>query len=380
VTRVAVTSQVRYAGQAAYSGFFRVVDLDEERTLLTEPVPESRWRGDDPNPRGGLRGAKGVSATGDRFVVANTDSLFVFDTGWTKVAELTHPFTGSVHDVLAETDSVWVTCTNADLLLRLDWDGRELDRWSWRSDGGLVSALGLSALPPFDARVDYRDPLQLQGGVHNVAHLNGVARTSEGLLLSLGRVLPAAEVRRRRIRAVPGRIAARVGYRKPFPTSPTPLPTSIVPGSSSAIVLLRVGEGALAGAEAELLLRVEDIRVPNHNVLDAGGQLVFVDSNGNRLVAADPATGVEEAAVSIPGDPAFARGLARLDDGRYLVGSQAPLAVHVVDLERGGLVATLELDGEEAESVYAVCPVPPAFVDPEQLGGVFRPHAAQVRS
>jgi hypothetical protein len=57
MTLTAVTSQVRFAGEAIYSGFFRVLDLDTGETLITEPVPESPWRAVDPNPRGGLRGA-----------------------------------------------------------------------------------------------------------------------------------------------------------------------------------------------------------------------------------------------------------------------------------------------------------------------------------
>jgi hypothetical protein len=380
VARVAVTSQVRFTGQAAYSGFFRVVDLDDGRTLLTEPVPESRWRSADPNPRGGLRGAKGISATDDRLVVGNTDSLFVLDLSWNAVAELTHPFTGSIHDVLAEDAAIWVTCTNADLLIELGWDGSELDRWSWRADAGLRAAFGLEGLPPFDPRVDYRNPLELQSGVHNAVHLNGVARVPEGLLLSFGRVLGRAEVRRRRVRAVPGRLAARLGIQKPFPTKPTPLPTTLMPGSSSAIVLLRQAGGRLADASAELLLRVEDILVPNHNVLEADGRLVYNDSNGSRLVAVERATGEELAAVSIPGDPAFVRGLARLTDDLYLVGSQAPLALHAVDLARAEIAATYELDCAENESVYAVCPLPPVFADPTGLDGVFRRQPAKVPS
>jgi hypothetical protein len=380
VTRVAVTSQVRFTGQAAYSGFFRIVDLDDGRTLLTEPVPESRWRSADPNPRGGLRGAKGISATDDRLVVGNTDSLFVLDPSWNAVAEFTHPFMGSIHDVLAEDEAIWVTCTNADLLLKLGWDGTELDRWSWRADAGLVAAFGLGGLPPFDPLVDYRNPLELQSGVHNVVHLNGLARVPEGLLLSFGRVLGRAEVRRRRVRAVPGRLAARLGIQKPFPTKPTPLPTNFMPGSSSAIVLLREAGGPLADARAELLLRVENILVPNHNVLSADGSLVYSDSNGSRLVAVDRATGTEQAAVVIPGNPAFVRGLARLTDDVYLVGSQAPLAFYGVDVSRGEIAATYELDGAENESVYAVYPLPPVFADPTGLDGVLRRQPAQVAS
>ena len=115
MTRVAVTSQVRFAGQTAYSGFFRVVDLDTGETLLTEPVPESSWRASDPNPRGGLRGAKGVSVSGERLAVANSETVFALDSSWRILGAFTQPFLGSIHDLLAEDDAIWVACTNADL-------------------------------------------------------------------------------------------------------------------------------------------------------------------------------------------------------------------------------------------------------------------------
>jgi hypothetical protein len=372
MTRVAVTSQVRFSGEAAYSGFFRIVDLDTGETLLTEPVPESRWRGVDPNPRGGLRGAKGISAAGERLVVANSDTIFVLDRSWRTIAAFTHPFTGSIHDLLAEDDAIWVACTNADLLLKLDWEGKELDRWSWRDDAQLPRAFGFRNLPPFEPGIDYRDPRELQGGVHNVVHLNAVARCPDGLLLNFGRVLGPAEVRRRRVRSVPGKLAGRLGIQRPSPTKPTPLPTNFMPGSSSAIVLLRENGGPLASARAELLLRIEDIVVPNHNVLHTEGLLAYVDSNGSRLVVVDRRSGRERSSVAIPGAPAFARGLALLEDDVYLVGSQAPLALYAVDASRGEITASYELEGAEHESVYAACVLPTVFADPAETGGVFR--------
>jgi hypothetical protein len=359
MTLVAVTSQVRFAGEAIYSGFFRVVDLETGETLITEPVPESPWRSVDPNPRGGLRGAKGISVCGERMVVGNSDTIFVLDPQWRITGSFTHPFMGSLHDVLAEEDAIWITCTNGDLLLKVDWEGNELDRWSWRTRPELLRAFGFKSLPAFDPDVDYRDPIGLQGGVHNVVHLNGVDRTDEGLLLSFGRVLAAAEVRRRRFRAVPGRVAARFGITRPFPTRPVPVPTTFLPGSSSAIVLLRD-----LAAPAEVLVRVRDVVVPNHNVLGVADAIIYADSNGSRVVAVDRGSGEERVSVAVPGEPAFARGLVQVDENVYLVGSQRPLAFHAVDLVRGEVVASYELDGGETETVYAVALVPPSFARP----------------
>jgi hypothetical protein len=367
MTLLAVTSQVRFAGEPIYSGFFRVVDLDTGETLITEPVPESPWRSVDPNPRGGLRGAKGISVCGERMIVGNSDTIFVLDPQWRIRSSFTHPFMGSLHDVLAEEDAIWITCTNGDLLLKVDWQGNEVGRWSWRTDAGLMRTFGFKSLPAFDPGVDYRDPIGLQGGVHNVVHLNGIERCPEGLLLSFGRVLSPAEVRRRRYRAIAGRLAARFGVTRPFPTKAVPVPTTFLPGSSSAVVLLPDLD-----APAEVLVHVKGVVVPNHNVLAVEGRIVYADSNGSRLVAVDRATGEERTAVTVPGEPAFARGLARVAGDVYLVGSQKPLAFYAVDLARGEVVESYELEGGETESVYALAVVPPSFARPS--GEIFRAH------
>jgi outer membrane protein assembly factor BamB len=121
-----------------------------------------------------------------------------------------------------------------------------------------------------------------------------------------------------------------------------------------------------------MVVHVEDVVVPNHNVLAAEGRIVYADSNGNRVVAVDRESGRETASVTVPGEPAFARGLARLEDDVYLVGSQRPLAIHAVDLRRGEVVSSHELEGGETETVYAVALVPPSFARPG--GQIFRAH------
>jgi len=75
--------------------------------------------------------------------------------------------------------------------------------------------------------------------------------------------------------------------------------------------------------------------------------------------------------VPIPGSPSFARGLARLGERLYLVGSQAPLALHAVDLDAGKVTASIELDGEPAESVYGLEVVPESFAAPPPAARLF---------
>ena len=315
------------------SAYLRVLDLDTGSLLLTTKVPESSFRPVDRNPRGGQRGGRGLSTHGGRLVVANAERLFVLDTSWRLVDELTHPLAGDIHDVLSEERGVWIASTACDALVLLGWDGEVKDVWTYRSNGGLVKRLGppRRALPRFDPNVDYRDPRNRRGE-DDSAHLNSVVRDGDRLLVMLGQIHGRTERRWQ--------------------------------DSWSAVVELEDKGKSLAKARASILCRRHGLVVPNHNAARADGLVVFNDSNANRLVAVDPRTNEERRSVAIPGDPPYARGLASIGPDRWLVGSQRPLAVHDVDLARGEVVRSYAFDAPDEESVYAVCLLPDEFAEP----------------
>ena len=312
------------------SAFFRVLDLAEGRVTFVAPVPESEWRAVDPNPRGGQRGARGVSATSDRLVIANAERLFVFDTNWQLVAQLTHPLLADVHEILAGEDGVWVTAAGCDLLLHVDWEGRLDDWWAFRRDKRLMRKLGFRSRPrPLDPALDYRDPRVRQRATpYDTAHINALARSGDSLLLSFGRVETLEEQPR-----------------------------------TSAILRLPLTRKR----RPDVLLQTPALEVPNHNVAEEGDLLIYNDSNRNCLVGWDRRTQTERVAVPIPGEPPFARGLLRCGERRWLVGSQEPAAVYEVDLVRGEIVASYELGGVENETVFGICPLPDTFADPPAL-------------
>jgi hypothetical protein len=354
MARAVVTSIVRHTAPGERSGYLRVLDLESRRIVSETPLPESAFRAIDPNPRGGYRGAKGVGLHGDRLVVANSERVFVFDSSWTLLSDLTHPWMGSIHDVLAEEDAIWVTCTNCDLLLRLAWDGEALGYWTWREDPALARALGYRGPPPFDPSCDYRDPRSTRGRVLSLVQLNALARDGERLLLSFGRVLPRRRYLRKRLAAA----AARAGFTPRAPSRPSRLPAGREPGSTFALVSLDEGGGA------DVVYRAGGISVPSHNVLVHGSRVLYGDTDGGRLVEVDVARGVETRSVVVPGSPSYARGLAKLDGDRFLVGSQRPAAVHVLDLAEERAVDSFPLSDDERESVYAVALLPDSFSDP----------------
>jgi hypothetical protein len=371
MARVGVTSIVRHALPGERSGFFRVIDLDTRAVVSEAPVPESASRAIDPNPRGGYRGAKGIGLHGDRIVIANSERLFVFDRSWRLQADLTHPFMGSIHDVLAEEGSLWVTCTNCDVLLNLDWEGREQGHWTWREDRRLARSLGYTRPPGLDRGRDYRNPRSARRTLPSLVQLNAVARDGERLLVSFGRVLPQRAVVRKRVAVVAARLRVPVPERPA--TRPARLPAGTEPGSESALVVLEPDR------EATVVYRAGGATVPSHNVLVADGRVVYNDSAGARVVELDASRWIETRSVTVPGRDSFPRGLARLEGARYLVGSQRPAAVHLVDLDEGRALDVFPFSDDERESVYAVAVLPDSFDDPPAHVG-FPERAASIAS
>ena len=331
--RVAITSVVRYAVPTEISGCLRILDLERGRLSFVTPSPESSFRGHDPNPRGGTRGTRGVSVHGDRLVVANAERLFVFDTSWNLVAELSDPLMVDVHDVLAEERGIWVTATGIDLLLLVAWDGRLVHEWTFRKDAG--ACCGSSGFGGARCRGPIRRSTcathGCRGRGYDRLHLNSLGRSDDGILISFGRVVPDDD-----------------------------------PEAERSSALLRVTENGDGRPQLAILHRQQGVRMPSHNVAEDGGLLVYNDSSGNRLVAVERATGNLRYAVEIPGSPPYARGLARIGDDLWLVGSQAPLAVHAVDFRRGEVVGSYPLGGIQDEVVFGICPLPDAFAQPRQ--------------
>jgi hypothetical protein len=357
-SRVAVSSIGRGAEIDRASGYVRILDLASGAVTFKAPVPESRWRMEDPNPRGGTRGARGVAVHADRFVLGTHEDITVLDASWRLVHRFSHRILASVHDLLADERGIWVTCTRGDSLALFDWEGELQDTWSLGTDRRLTRAFGLHLVRRLDPDADYRDPrIDLQG--YATLGLNGIGRAaSGGVLLALGRIAD----RRRHARF-------------PFARRRRPMP----PPSFAIVEVPPAGPIGMPGAKIRLHRRDQPVEAPNHNAREDGGLLLYNDSNRSVLVVWDDAAGREVHAVPIPGDPAFARGLEQVGPGLWLVGSQKPLALHAVDIAAGRIVRTYDLGGKPEETVYAICDLPDQFDDPRPVSGP-DPHAFWTRA
>ena len=366
---VAVSSVVREGVVGSPTGYLRVVDLETERTLYRGFPPESVYSRDDPNPRGGSRGTKGVSACPNGLAIAVAERVSMFDSSWQLRSEVTHPWFGQLHGVLAEPDGIWVTSTACDLLVKLSWEGECVESWCWRSDPELRSALGFGSLPDFDPSRDYRDPLATGGG-YDVVHLNAVARGRGGLLLNFGQVLNDGALRRHRRERLLIRPLEAVRATRPLLRwirrrrleRPPDRDADGRPLQLNTFALIELKDRT-DGGSARVIHRGGGVGIPNHDILEAGELLLYNDTNANSLVALDRA-GREAGRVRLPGRPGFARGLAPLGGDLFLAGNEGPTAIHTVDIAAGKVVSSLALDGLPKECVSSIAVLPEAFPPP----------------
>jgi hypothetical protein len=266
---------------------------------------------------------------------------------------------GGVHDLYADVEGVWICCTNADLMIKIDWEGRIIADWEWRQFEPLRSAFGLHFLPPLDRTLDYRDPQTMRSGLGNIAHLNSLFPAPDGgLLLSFGRVLSPARYRRARFEGWLGRVARIAGVDKSRGNRSRIMgqPIGRIAGSSSAIVWMRMD------GSPEILIHERGLEVPNHNVWLANRTLFYNDSNSACLIGRSWQDQTTKIQVAIPGS--FLRGLTQLDDNTFLVGSNTPASVHRVDLPTAAVTESIQLSSDPREAVFALCLLANTFDDP----------------
>ena len=320
--RVVVSTICRGSRPWEPSGHLYVVDL-EHGVQGSCTVPTAPYLEREPNPRGGIRGGRGLAAAGDTLYVANGAEVLRFDRAWRPLATISHPWCGNVHDIAAHDDRLWVCSTANDALAVFDQAGGLTDLIDLRP-AALLDGDGAR----FAAAVDYRDPAGYQAADSNLLHANGIGFDAAGVpLVSFGRSEAEGGGAHR------GLIARADGLADPLPVA-------------------------------------DDVPVPIHNVVPmADGTVLTLDSGAGALLVLDAdGTVARSLPLAPPAPHGFLRGLCAAGGDRVLVGERNRLLV--VDLNTAATTTTigsittigsLKLAESPRESVYAIAPLPEDF-------------------
>jgi hypothetical protein len=157
-----------------------LIRLDWERKAVISRVPifPANPVFNDPNPRGGGRGGRGIAFVDGKLIAASYHTLHVFDPALGHLSDISHSQFVGLHEISPSgLDCVWVTSTILDLALKLNVKSGEVEREYWARDlPGLQKALKVSSMgvdKTVDNRIRYLDPKILTNPSH--LHLSAVA-------------------------------------------------------------------------------------------------------------------------------------------------------------------------------------------------------------
>ena len=98
IRKILISTIVRNAHHTERSAAICLLDLPTA-SVRRLAVPEAAHRNSDLNPRGGMRGARGVAVAGDEIFVANYGSILRYDREWNLKSIISHPHCADIHDI-----------------------------------------------------------------------------------------------------------------------------------------------------------------------------------------------------------------------------------------------------------------------------------------
>jgi hypothetical protein len=365
---ILVTTTHRHCRLGEPSGFVYTIDAQRWRLSGSCPIVEPPYLEADPNPRGGMRGAKGIAVVGDTVFLANASVVYRFDASWNVLGTISHPSCAYIHDIVWHENSLWVASCCNDLVLRFNLNGRVLQVCNVRSYAEVRQALNWHVPERFSTAdilagaIDFRDPRTHRSEEHDGAHINSLCFLPNGDLLVL---LGLVWTRRWAAQLTLKSYLQRWGLWRPFAAGVRPLLRLLpLPQVSRG----DLGKALTTGSAALLRVRpsgppqmvwvLPNTRMPTHSLLPrSDGTVLLNDTSSGCIIHLDPERGAVLARIKVTDE--FLRGIFPVGDHRVLVGSQRD--VLLVDLEQQRVLNRLRLSENSNVSVYDIKMLPPGF-------------------
>jgi len=376
MTRLLISTTMRKANPGNPSGFLYTYDLENGQIIQRTQNIESPYLYVDPNPRGGLRGAKGITCNEDLILISNSHSIFVFDRNWILQRIISHPSCAGIHDILLdEEDNLWVTSTRNDMLIKFNLLGELLQFIYLRENDDLQRELNWYRKPLFslddviNGKKDFRDPRTHALTKYDSLHLNSICQLGEsGFLISLGLVVGQQFSSLMRIKEVlvnanfwPWVVSINQAIIKLFRMKKDIHSNLAFQPASGKSVVLRIKPTG----ELNPCLILEHQHVPSHSVaVSLDGTAFYLNSSTGNLLHFQ----IEDAQIlsTIHVTDEFLRGALIISDQEILVGAQNSLVL--INYQEKRIVKHIILSEEANEAVFAINVLPESFsLPPESL-------------
>lgn len=371
MTLLLVTTVRRHTPATEPSGFVYTIDLEGQKILQRSFIVEPAFREIDNNPRGGLRGYRGIALRHDEIALANATMVFRYDPQWNLIGYLTHPACSAIHDIQYENDGLWVTSASNDLLFHFDCSGRILRYFYMRSPSPALQSLDWRPpilIVPDDimaAKRDFRHPRAFIEEHYDWAHVNSVCLLPGGdLLVSLGLIIDQrfAGWLRVKARLVGWRVWPAILAANRFLRNVLGLPKKL---HSELVVQPAMGRSAIVRISPDgrisLVLDLPEVTVPSHSLMALpDGTVIYLKTDDGSLLRFDPNSGkvLEECLIN----GGFLRGITMIAPNIILLGNKQELVRF--DLDARQAIPFLRLTEDPVESVYDIKVLPAQFVLP----------------
>lgn len=371
MTRLLITTVCRNTPHTQPSGYIYLIDLENQRVLQRSVLIEPPYRALETNPRGGMRGGKGISIRPDRLAIANSAAVFHYDPAWNLLGVFSHPSCSAIHDIAFQGDTLWVTSARTDLLFQFDLTGALLNHYNLRQPSPALDRLGwkppqlLSREQILQGKIDFRNPKTHDELTFDRAHVNSVCfLSSDQVLVSLGQIVNAdlaitlrLKVLLMRLGLWPGILSANRRLSS-FLKLKKDLHSDLVvrPAKARSAVVRISPDGA-----HQLCLEITEVNTPSHSLLVLpDDSALYLNTHLGHVVHFDPQNGQIRSSTKVT--DGFLRGLAALPDRTYVMGSKGELIIF--DLNACQVINSFKFTADPKESVYDAKVLPPHYALP----------------
>jgi hypothetical protein len=372
-----VSTVLRNSPPSSASGYLYTVDLENQKVVQRSSIVEPAYKTLENNPRGGMRGSKGISVRPDQIAIANSSMVFRYTPQWEFLGVITHPSCAFIHDILYQDDTIWVASASSDLAFQFDLDGRMLRSFYMREPSPALEALQWAPRLLIDqgqiqrGEIDFRNPATHEHFYFDNAHVNSIAVLGDGnVLVSLGFVVGMKFVALRQFKMALMRRGAwpyilsinrRLGKILGIRSKNTDNTLVARPAKAQSAVVRITTDGT-----RNLSLMLPNMTTPSHSLLVLPDKTVaYLNTSESAIIRFEPYSG--EIISSTPVPQGFLRGVALVPNQTLAVGSGGQLLGF--DLAGKSVLSTLKISADPNETIYDVKVLPAHFaLPPESFG------------
>jgi hypothetical protein len=343
-----------------------VIDLDKLNIIQRSTIVEPAFKQNENNPRGGMRGAKGISVRAEEIALANSSAIFRYDPDWQLLGVITHASCAYIHDILYHGDSLWVAAACADYLLEFSLSGQLLKYYYLREPSEALESLYWN--PPLltneqgirNGVIDFRDPASHEHIIFDNAHVNSLGFLKNGdILVSMGMVISEKFAALKQVKMwlmrhgvwslvlVVNRKLRELLRRKSKNLDDT-LVAKPVKAQSAVVRITRNGKRHLS-------LALKNITTPSHSLLVLPDETaIYLNTSESAIIHFEPFSGTILSSTSL--SKGFLRGVCSVDEDKLAVGSKDQ--VIIFNLLGKSVSCCLSITDDPSEAIYDVKVLP----------------------